>query len=419
MEKCQISKLSNGLRVVSCQMPYLQSVAISLIIKVGSRYESAGEHGVCHFLEHMAFKGTANRSARQIAEEFDSIGGLFNAHTSREYTVYHAKVLSENLGAALNIIADIVQYSALEQADIEKEYQVICQEIASSLDSPEDLAYDKLIESAFAGQPLGRSILGTPGVLANFNTRFLQNYIKKHYTAANMVLSVAGKVYHKDLLNLAKLCFNSLTSATSTSFIKASYTPKYNLIDKELEQSTLFIGYKGISYIHRKELYCSQMLSLILGGGISSRLFQRIREDLGLAYSVGTFTNIYCDTGLFGMYVSTAHNNVQKAYGELIVEVEKICNNVTDVELIRAKSQIKANLLMAEEKNAYKAEEMGKNVIIFGKHIDLEELLENLRTITKHDVIQIAQKIFVNKLTLSLIGQNANKFILKGYERLN
>lgn len=404
----QATKLDNGFHILTFSMPGAQSVALNLIAKVGSRVESEEENGIAHFLEHMAFKGTKNRTAKDIAEQFDGIGGHFNAYTSREQTVYYAKVLPENTHIALDIIADIVQNSIFTTEDINKEYNVICQEIAQTLDSPDDLAYEKLIEVAFAGQAIGRSILGTPETIVKFKTEDFERYIASHYHADNMFLSAAGKVDHDEMVALAKSMFN-LPNSKNITFAKAQYTGGSSLISKDLEQSNILIGFESVSYMETERFYHAQILSLILGGGISSRLFQHIREDLGLAYSVGAFNGSYVDTGLFSVYAGTSHENLAKTSDALIAEINKIRGSgVTEAELLRAKAQVKSSLMMAEEKSAYKSEEIGRTYSIFGKYEGPEVLLGYVNRTNANDILVIAKEIFSSKPCLSVVGADAD-----------
>jgi predicted Zn-dependent peptidase len=401
------TKLSNGFHILTYEMPGAQSVAINLIAKVGSRYEAEHESGISHFLEHMAFKGTKNRTAKQIAEEFDAIGGQFNAYTSREQTVYYAKVLPENTYTATSIIADIIQNSLFTTEDIAKEYNVICQEIAATLDSPDDLAFEKLSEVAFENQPIGRSILGTTETIAKFGTKDLQNYVAKHYHADNMFLSAAGKVDHDDMVKIAEELF-AFTKGRDAEFAEAKYVGGVSLISKELEQSNILIGFESLSYLEVEAYYHTQILSLILGGGISSRLFQHIREDLGLAYSVGAFNSSYSDTGMFGVYAGTSHENLPKAAAALCDEINKIRVSVTEEELERAKAQIRASIVMAEEKSSYKSEEIGKHFSIFGRYDGPEVILDYVNRTTKEDILAAARNVFKGKPSLSVVGADAS-----------
>lgn len=404
------SKLSNGLNLVTFEMQHVNSVSINIIVKVGSRFESEQESGISHFLEHMAFKGTNDRSATQIAIEFDSIGGHFNAYTSREQTVYYTKVLTEHFKQALDILADILQNSVFNKEDIDKELSVILQEIAGVQDSPDDLAYEKFYELAFNNHPLGRSILGRSTNLIKFSKDSFESYLGKHYTADNIYISVAGNVSHEEVLSYTEGLFNNIPASSKQSFISASYVGGYELTKKKLEQTTIALGFESVPYVNLREFYSAQIFSIILGGGLSSRLFQRIREDLGLAYSIGSFNSGYCDTGIFSIYAAADHGNIQLLLDNLIIEANKSKLTITDEELTRAQAQIKSNIYMAEERSEYKSEEVGKNFSLFGKYFSTQEVMDMLMSIGKDEIMQSAAKIFASSPTLSIVGKEPKNF---------
>ncbi|WP_375330882.1 M16 family metallopeptidase [Candidatus Tisiphia endosymbiont of Oplodontha viridula] len=398
------SKLKNGLTILTYNMSNVNSVAINVIVNVGSRYEQSSEIGISHFLEHMAFKGTKTRSAKQIAEEFDSIGGHFNAYTSHEQTVYYSKILNENCYKALEILADIIQNSVFSKEEIAKEYQVILQEIAHVQDNPDELIHEKFYSSAYENQALGRSILGTHDSLAKFDREHFSNYVDKHYNAENIYLSVAGNISHEQVVEFAKKLFCSLKNKQNSHFEKVRYTGGHSFITKDLEQTTLVLGFESVPYFNIQQLYHTQVLSLILGSGMSSRLFQQIREKLGLVYSIGSYNNSYYDSGIFGIYASTNHDKLPFLAEQLVNEIKKISTDIKDSEIDRAKVQLKTSIYIAQEESSYKSEEIGKNFAVFGKYIPTKQTIEYIMNITKQDIINIANKIFVTKPTLSIIG---------------
>jgi len=407
--KLNITKLDSGLHVITYKMAEVKSVAINLITRVGSRFETLEENGISHFLEHMAFKGTNKRTAKQIAEEFDSIGGQFNAYTSKEHTVYYAKVLSENIDTAMDIISDIVQDSIFAEADIKKEYDVICQEIAQTLDDPDSLAYEKLYEVAYHNQPFGRSILGTPESISKFKAKDFKKYIDDHYYNDNLFLSLAGDVNHDKVVKFADKLFQH-KAGTSKIHLPAKYTGGNSIIEKNnLEHSTIVMAFESVANLPKRDFYHAKILSLVLGGGMSSRLFQRIREELGLSYSTGAYHGSYNDTGLFSLYAGTSHENLAQVAKVLSEEMEKICSNVNEEELARTKAQIKASIVMAEEKSAYKSEEIGKNYAIFGEYEPPEKILEYVNNTTIKDVHKIAEKIFSSKMSLSVVTDKKDR----------
>lgn len=399
------TKLSNGLTLITYNMPYVQSVAINIIVKVGSRHETIAQSGISHFLEHMAFKGTKTRTAKDIAEQFDCIGGHFNAYTSREQTVYYAKVLKDHVYEAMEILADILQNSVFADEDIKKEHQVILQEIAGVNDDPDDLAYEKLYDIAYQNQPLGRSILGNVDNLSSFTKQSFEDYLGAYYTADNIFISIAGNINHESATKYAQGLFANLPSTSNRlQFEQSVYQGGIANIVKDLEQTTVILGFESCSYMQLVDFYHTQILALILGGGLSSRLFQEIRENLGLAYSVGTCNNSYYDSGLFSIYAATSHDKAQTLIKHLDIELDKIKQSVNEQELARAKAQIKASIYMSEEKSAYKSEEIGKYFAIFGKYFTVQEIIQHIDQTTCQDVLNIARKIFSDNKTLVTIG---------------
>ena len=398
------SKTSNGINVVTYSMEHVNSVTINVIVKVGSRYESEQESGISHFLEHMAFKGTSNRTATEIAIEFDTIGGHFNAYTSRENTVYYTKVLSQHTKQAMTILADILQNSVFSSDEITKEFNVISQEIAEVKDNPDDLVYEKFYKLAYPNQPLGRSILGTVENIAKFDKPAFTSYMSKHYTANNIVISIAGKINHDDAVHLVEQLFSSFSESEKRSCMTAQYKGGIEIIEKDLEQTTIALGFEGVSYSNIETFYHAQILSIIFGGGLSSRLFQKIREELGLAYSIGSWLNSYSDSGIFSIHAATDHSNVESVLDNINNEIDKIRINISEEELIRAKSQIESNIYMAEERPEYKSEEIGKNFSIFGKYFTVKEVIKIINSTQNNDLVKSAEKIFSSQPTLSIIG---------------
>jgi len=398
------SKTSNGINVVTYSMEHVNSVTINVIVKVGSRYESEQESGISHFLEHMAFKGTNNRTATEIAIEFDTIGGHFNAYTSRENTVYYTKVLSQHTKQAMTILADILQNSVFSSDEITKEFNVISQEIAEVKDNPDDLVYEKFYKLAYPNQPLGRSILGTVENIAKFDKPAFTSYMSKHYTANNIVISIAGKINHDDAVHLVEQLFSSFSESEKRSCMTAQYKGGIEIIEKNLEQTTIALGFEGVSYSNIETFYHAQILSIIFGGGLSSRLFQKIREELGLAYSIGSWLNSYSDSGIFSIHAATDHSNVESVLDNINNEIDKIRINISEEELIRAKSQIESNIYMAEERPEYKSEEIGKNFSIFGKYFTVKEVMKIINSTQNNDLVKSAEKIFSSQPTLSIIG---------------
>ena len=407
------SKTSNGINVVTYSMEHLNSITINVIVKVGSRYESEEESGISHFLEHMAFKGTKNRTATDIAIEFDTIGGHFNAYTSRENTVYYAKVLSQHGKQAMTILADILQNSVFNSDEITKEFSVISQEIAEVKDNPDDLVYEKFYTLAYPNQSLGRSILGSIEYIAKFDKYAFTNYMSKHYNANNIVISIAGKINHTNAVHLVEELFSVFSESPYRNIQSSQYQGGTEIMQKDLEQTTIALGFEGVSYVNLETFYHAQILSIIFGGGLSSRLFQKIREELGLAYTIGSFMNSYSDSGIFSVYAATDHNNVENLLNNINNEIDKIQTNISAEELMRAKSQIESNIYMAEEKPEYKSEEVGKNFSLFGKYFSTNEIMGIINSTQTSDLTKSAEKIFSSRPTLSIIGSPSPDLITK------
>lgn len=404
------SKLNNGLNIVTYSMPHVNSVSINIIVKVGSRYESEKEAGISHFLEHMAFKGTKTRSAIEIAKEFDSIGGHFNAYTSRENTVYYTKVLKQHTKQAIGILADILQNSLFEEEDIKKELSVISQEIAGVKDCPDDLVFENFYELAYTGHPLGRSILGTYDNIAKFDKNSFQDYINKHYCAENIYISVAGNIDHNEAVSIAQDLFSSFPTKSSRKQEKSRYSGGFKITEKPLEQTTIALGFESVSYQNLEDFYHAQILSIILGGGLSSRLFQTIREKHGLAYGIGSGVNAFCDSGIFSIYAAADHRNVQMMIDKIVEEISKIRENISQEELDRAKAQIESNIYMAEEKTEYKSEEVGKNFALFGKYFPAKQVMDIISATQINDLKSSANKIFNTSPTLATVGDKLDNF---------
>jgi len=415
----QNSKLSSGINLVTFNMPHINSVSINVIVKVGSRYETDEESGISHFLEHMAFKGTKTRSAEKIAEEFDTIGGHFNAYTSREQTVYYTKVLSENFEKAIDILSDILQNSLFAPKDIKKELSVILQEMAGVKDNPDDLVYEKFYSLAFSNQAMGKSILGDVKNLKKFNQESFKNFMDKHYTTENIYISVAGNITHEEALALAEKYFVNFPKSLEKNLSQSEYIGGFHHTKKSLEQTSVALGFKSVSYTNLAEFYNAQILSVILGSGLSSRLFQQIREKLGLAYSVGSFNSSYCDNGIFSIYAGTDHKNVKKLLDNLLIEVKKIQDHISEEELIRAKAQIKTNILMAEERSEYKSEEIGKNFSLFGRYFSTNEVMDMIMQTTTDHLTTSARKIFASSPTLSIVGEVPKNFDFNEFRVFN
>lgn len=400
----EVTRLDNGLTVITEMMPDIPSVSINIGVNNGSRYESLELNGISHFLEHMAFKGTKRRSAKQIAEEFDAIGGYLNASTDREHTLYHAKLLKEDLPLAVDIMADILQHSVFDEEELEKECMVILQEIAQSNDTPDDIVFDYFMNTAFPDHPLGRNILGTEETISQFNGNTLRNYMQQYYSASRMVLGAVGNVTHKEVVRLAEQSFNSLPKQCSIAKEPLLYAGGSNPVIRDLEQVNVVLGLNGYSY-HDPDYYAVQMLSTIFGGGMSSRLFQEVREKRGLAYTIQSFTSSYEDGGIFAIFAGTGQDQVKGLLDVLCDELLKLTDSITEEEMSRARAQLKAGQLMGQESSSNRAEELVRNMLAYERHIPVEEVISKIEMVSRHDLSRLAQELLSRSTpTLAAIG---------------
>jgi len=405
MSKQEIITLKNGLRLATDEMKDVETVSIGVFVNTGSRNEVPEINGISHFLEHMAFKGTKNRSARQIAEEFEGIGGRINAYTSKEKTVYYAKVLKQHAEFAVEFLADILQNSTFDSVELEKERGVILQEIAMTNDTPDDIVFDYFQEAAYPKQALGRSILGPVKNIKKFGRDHFVDYIGKQYNYQNMCVVAAGNIKQSDLVKWSQKYFTKLGTAKIKAVEPAKYLGGEFRKEKKLEQVNLVMGFKGFSYLD-KQNYTAQILAMILGGGMSSRLFQEVRENRGLAYSIYAFNYTHRDSGIFGIYAGTTPDKANELIAATKQEIEKICSKVSDKELSRVRTQFEASILMAKESTSGRMQKLGGDILAYDRIISDKEVLDKVFAVTKPDVTRLAEKIFTgSKPTFAAIGK--------------
>ena len=405
MPNKEIIILPNGLRVAVDEMKDVETVSVGVFVNTGSRNETAQINGISHFLEHMAFKGTKKRSAKQIAEEFEGIGGRINAYTSKEKTVYYAKVLKKHAEFAVEFLADILQNSVFDEVELEKERGVILQEIAMTNDTPDDIVFDYFQEAAYPSQALGRSILGPVANIEKFNQKHFKDYISKQYNCENMAVVAAGNIKEADLVKWSKKYFTKLADNKIKPVETAHYKGGDFRKEKKLEQINLVMGFKGTSYLD-DDYYASQILAMILGGGMSSRLFQEVRENLGLAYSIYAFNYAHNDSGLFGIYAGTTPEKTNQLITATCEEVKKICEKISNQELERVRVQFEASLLMAKESTSTRMQKLGGDILSHERLISDVEILQKVMAVKKSEVTNLAQKIFTgSNPTFAAIGK--------------
>ncbi|MFB2602073.1 M16 family metallopeptidase [Rhizobium phaseoli] len=402
----ECTRLKSGLTVVTETMPHLESVALGVWIKSGSRNETEDEHGIAHLLEHMAFKGTARRSAREIAEEIEDVGGEVNAATSTETTSYYARVLKDHVPLAVDILADILTESAFEEEELEREKQVILQEINAANDTPDDVVFDRFSEAAYRDQTLGRPILGTPQTVVSFTPQQIRTYLGRNYTTDRMFVVATGAVDHEEFLRMVEDRFASLPTSPSAPPVMeaARYIGGSVREPRDLMDAQILLGFEGKPY-HARDFYCSQILANILGGGMSSRLFQEVREFRGLCYSVYAFHWGFSDTGIFGIHAATGGENLPELVPVIIDELHKSANEIHQKEIERARAQIRAQLLMGQESPAAHAGQIARQMMLYGRPISNPEMMERLEGITIERLTDLAGRLFYDTVpTLSAIG---------------
>jgi len=402
----ECTRLKSGLTVVTQTMPHLESAALGVWIKSGSRNETEDEHGIAHLLEHMAFKGTARRSAREIAEEIEDVGGEVNAATSTETTSYYARVLKDHVPLAVDILADILTESAFEEEELEREKQVILQEINAANDTPDDVVFDRFSEVAYRGQTLGRPILGTPETVVSFTPQQIRTYLGRNYTTDRMFVVATGAVEHEEFVRMVEDRFASLPTAPNAPPIMeaARYIGGNVREPRDLMDAQILLGFEGKAY-HARDFYCSQILANILGGGMSSRLFQEVREFRGLCYSVYAFHWGFSDTGIFGIHAATGGENLPELVPVIIDELHKSADNIDQKEIERARAQIRAQLLMGQESPAARAGQVARQMMLYGRPISNPEMMERLEGITIERLTDLAGRLFYDTVpTLSAIG---------------
>ncbi len=402
----ECTRLPSGLTVVTENMPHLESVALGTWIKSGSRNETEAEHGIAHLLEHMAFKGTNQRTARQIAEEIENVGGEVNAATSTETTSYYARVLKDNVPLAVDILADILTDSVFDEEELEREKHVILQEIGAADDTPDDVVFDRFSEQAYLGQTIGRSILGTPETVQSFTSGQIRNYLSRNYTTDRMFVVAAGKVDHEAFVKQVEQRFASLpTTPSSTPVMDAArYTGGESRVERDLMDTQVLLGFEGKAY-HMRDFYCSQILANILGGGMSSRLFQEVREIRGLCYSVYAFHWGFSDTGIFGIHAATGGENLPELVPVIIEELRKASEHIDGQEIERSRAQIRAQLLMGQESPAARAGQIARQMMLYGRTIPNQEMMERIAGITTQRLTDLAGRLFFDTApTLSAIG---------------
>lgn len=402
--KTDLTTLPNGLRIVTETMPGLASAAVGLWVTAGGRHERPDQNGVAHFLEHMAFKGTKRRSALQIAEEIEDVGGYINAYTSREMTAYYARVLEADVPLAMDVIADIVLNPKFEKKEIEVERHVILQEIGQALDTPDDIIFDWLQEAAYPDQAMGRTILGPAERVSAFQRKDLQSFVADHYGPERMILSGAGAVDHEALVRIAEDLFGHLKPRARPQPEPARWQGAERREVKDLEQVHFAMGFRGPAY-RDADMHTAQVYATAVGGGMSSRLFQKIREERGLCYSIYAQAGSYDDTGMLTIYAGTSVDEIGDLGALTMDELKRAADDMSEAEVARAKAQLKAGLLMGLESPSARAERMARYLAIWGRVPGLQEATAEIEGVSTADVRAFGAKIVAESAAaLALYG---------------
>jgi predicted Zn-dependent peptidase len=398
--------LDNGLRILTERMTQVRSISIGVWLTRGSRHETAERGGIAHFVEHMLFKGTATRSAEDIAQQIDSIGGQLDAFTAKEYASYYIKVLDEHLPLAIDILSDIVRNPAFSPEDLEREKKVVVEEIKMVEDTPDDLVHELFTQGFWEDHPLGRPILGTKETVESFNSGLLRSYFSNVYTAKNLIVSAVGNLEHQRVRDLVQEKFGSLTEAGEPALDEAPrVVPRILIRNKELEQSHVCLGVGSYPQNH-DDRYASYVLNTLLGGSMSSRLFQNVREKRGLAYAVFSGLSAYRDAGSFTIYAGCSNEAVGQVIDLCVEELKGVkLAPVPDAELQRSKDHLKGSLMLSLENTASRMSHLARQEIYFDRQFGLDETLQGIECVTAADVKRVASDLFGNgSLSATVLG---------------
>lgn len=399
----EITKLANGMTIVTDRLDTVETVSLGVWVQAGSRFETAANNGVSHLLEHMAFKGTAQRSARDIAEEIEAVGGQLNAFTSREITAFHATTLKDNVDVAIDIIGDILQNSVFDQQELEREREVVLQEIGQAFDAPDDIVFDHFQSTAFPEQPLGRPVLGPPEIVASMTRDTLMGYMGTHYTSPRMIFAAAGKLDHDVIVAMVEAQFSRVEAGIVEQPAAALYRGGDIRETRDLEQVHFVLGFESAGF-HDPDYYAIAVAASTLAGGMSSRLFQEIREKRGLVYSIYGFNSAYSDGGLFGIYAGTSEEGLAELVPVLCDELIKSTSTIEEKELGRARAQMRTGIVMSLESTAARAEQIARQITVFDRVMPIEELIEKVEALSCADIERAISRLLSSDPTVAAIG---------------
>lgn len=406
--------LPNGVRIVTENIPYIKSVSLGIWVDTGSRHESEENHGISHFIEHLMFKGTPKRSAKDIAETVDAVGGQLNAFTAKEYTCYYIKVLDTHLKLAMDVLSDMLLNSKFDEQDILREKEVVLEEVNMYEDDPDELVHDLYLENVWRGHPLGHNILGTMESINRFDRKMVMDYYTQYYTPDNIVIVAAGNLQHESFVELTKKYFLQMTGTRAAHILKAPcLTKTCSIRKKETEQVHFCLGTTSVPQ-NSPDIYSIHILNNILGGGISSRLFQSIREEKGLAYSVYSYQTNYSDAGLFTIYAGTRPSNAVKVIDlilEIMFDIKR--DGITGQELTKSKEQLKGSIFLGLENSSSRMARLGKLEVTLGKFITPDEVVNRIDSVTLENVKTVCDKLFKQEiLSFMALGSLNEKDII-------
>jgi predicted Zn-dependent peptidase len=399
----RITELSNGIRVVTDRMASVESVSLGAWLNVGTRHEVAAENGVAHLLEHMVFKGTKRRTAPQIAEEIEAVGGHMNAYTAREQTAYYVKVLKQDVALGVDILSDILTQSTFDETELSRERHVILQEIGQAADTPDDIVFDYFQEVAYPDQAMGRPVLGRSEIVRDMSRDGVMSFINGNYAGDILVFSAAGNVEHDRVVEEVERGFGSLAPKSGAKTEAAAYKGGESRVEKDLEQLHLLLGFEGMGF-HDEDFYAQQVLSMLFGGGMSSRLFQEVREKRGLVYSIYSFSAAYNDGGMFSIYAGTGEKDAAELVPVVCDELKDVAENVSEQEVERARTQLRSGLLMSRESTSNRCEQLAQHMLVYGRPVPVEELVAKVDAVDTVAIRRAAKRLLASTPTLAALG---------------
>ena len=398
-----VTRRADGLTIASDAMPGVDTLSLGVWVRAGTRHETAKHNGVAHLLEHMAFKGTDRRSAFAIAEEIEAVGGYLDACTSRESTAYYAKLLKDDMALGIDIIADILQRPIFDPEELRRERSVVLQEIGQAQDTPDDIIFDHFQEAAFPDQAVGRPILGRSAIVAALGRDDLLAYLKAHYGPSRLVVAAAGNLLHEDFQAVVEAAFDDLKSGQGETVEPARYRGGEFREERDLEQVHLLLGFGSVG-LHDEDYYAVNLFSTLMGGGMSSRLFQEVREKRGLAYSVYSFNSSFLDDGLFGIYAGTGPEEASGLVELLCEELRCVAGSVSEAELDRAKIQSKSGLLMSRESTSSRCDQLAQQLLVYDRVIEPDEVLRRIEAVDQAAIDRVVTRLRTRAPTLAVCG---------------